>query len=72
MILAFLLSLRLLAMAFDTAWHSRNNVRFNNNVRMVIRGKGVSFVGDLVGYLFSHVDSATGIHLTRFELASGH
>lgn len=49
MILAFLLSLRLLAMAFDTAWHSRNNLRFNNNLRMVIRGKGISFVGDLAG-----------------------
>lgn len=44
-----LVSLRLLAMAFDAAWHSRNNVRFNNNVGMVIRGRGISFVGDVVG-----------------------
>jgi hypothetical protein len=49
MIPVFLLSLRPLAMAFDTAWLSRNNVRFDGNVRMVIHGKGISFNGDLVG-----------------------
>jgi hypothetical protein len=50
MIPVFLLSLRPLAMAIDTAWLSRNNVRFDGNVRMVIRGsKSISFNGDLVG-----------------------
>lgn len=49
MILVFLSSLRPLAIANDTAWLSRNNVRFDENVRMVIRGKGISFIGDLVG-----------------------
>jgi hypothetical protein len=71
MILVFLSSLRPLAIAIDTAWPSRNNVRFDENVRMVIRGsKGISFIGgDCHGWLtFSHVGSATGIHLSRFEL----
>jgi hypothetical protein len=49
MILVFLSSLRPLATAIDTAWLSRNNVRLDNNVRMVIRGKGISFIGDVVG-----------------------
>jgi hypothetical protein len=50
MILVFLSSLRPLAIANDTAYLSRNNVRFDENVRMVIRrGKGISFIGDLVG-----------------------
>jgi hypothetical protein len=35
------------SMVIDTAWLSRNNVRFDDNVHMVIRGsKGISFIGD--------------------------
>lgn len=52
MILVFLLSLRPLAIAIYTAWLSRNNVRFDNNVRMDILGKAISFIGDsLVDFL---------------------
>ena len=35
--------------AIGTAWLSRNKVRFDDDVRVVIRGKGTSFIGDLVG-----------------------
>ena len=48
MILVFLSSLRSLAIVIDTAWPSRNSVRFDVIVRMVIRGKRISFIGDLV------------------------
>lgn len=41
MILVFLLSLRSLAMVIDTAWPSRNSVRFDVMVRMVIRTAGI-------------------------------
>ncbi len=34
------------AIDIDTAWLSRDNVRFDGIVRMVVRGKGITFIGD--------------------------